>query len=820
MCQAVPALSVVPAVATAAEVPAPGVSLVSFDIKPQPIGTALNELAKRAGIQVLFFTDVANDITTSALVGSFTPEEALSKLLSNTGLTYTYINARTVAIHNQETSSVSANKEAATLKMRLANYQILEAAGGDVVQAPTAGSSQSPNRETSHPERRNAVLEEIIVTAQKREERLRDTPISIGVLSGEVLEASSARGITDVLNQVGGVSVTETQPGQAQVVLRGVVPGAGSSTAAYYQDEVPFAFNRFADLPDTSAFDLSRIEVLRGPQGTLYGANSLSGVVRVLANDADLNAFAMKGRMRASSTESGDENYAGDAALNVPLIPGKLAVRAVAGYSDLSGFIDSSMDGKNNINDTQAQNYRLRVNWQPTENFSAKLGYSRSDVHNNAPSLAFDDFTTPFSSNQATDRVMDIYSLVAEYKWSNVSLLSSTGYIDYKTSSRLEELLGGGDAINYLDDELARAFSQEIRLVSNFSGSWQWSAGGFYRDSNNKVVQDVRPIFTGLYEQGSISESYALFGELTRFFDDGKFKLTAGLRYANDRETIQDLGTFFPGEQPLQPDKTVEFDHVTGRLVLSYKPDESSMIYGSVATGFRGGLLQAPAVTAVAPDLKAVDPDSLISYEVGAKGTLLDGVIAWEGAVYYTDWTDTQQSLILPIGFFARVNAGDASGLGVDATLSYQPTRALTLWTSVGWNDLKLSKDVLSDGVVLFQKDSRLNNSPERTGAVGASYRAPTAKEGLDVVLSGNFAYGSQRLLRYLTAGVVNETLSDDYRSVKASIGLAADRWTLDLYGDNLTNDGGAITPPDTNTAGTSVRQRPRTIGLQLTIDY
>ena len=211
--------------------------------------------------------------------------------------------------------------------------------------------------------------DEIVVTAQRREQRLLDTPVSIGVLSGATLERAGSRSVADALSQVGGVSLIERAPGNVQVTIRGVVadPAAGTSTTGYYLDEVPFSFITLSQLPDTSAYDLARVEVLRGPQGTLYGANALSGVVRVLGNDPDPDRLETNGRLRLSTTRDGSENYQGDLMLNVPLADGKVAIRGVVSYADLSGYIDSNLSGVRDINATKARNYRLKLLFRPVD---------------------------------------------------------------------------------------------------------------------------------------------------------------------------------------------------------------------------------------------------------------------------------------------------------------------------------------------------------------------------------------------------------------------------------------------------------------------
>jgi iron complex outermembrane recepter protein len=769
-----------------------------FDVAATEARAAIREFAAQAKVQIMVAGENVDRAKLNPVTGDFSTEEGLRILLAQSGLQARYVGERSIALvrEGEETTRALAGD----------SFRVAQAETGAAAQS--AGSVDETG------------LEEIVVTAQRRAERLQDVPISISVLSGEDLDRSSVRAVSDALNQIGGVSLLGTQPGEMSVSIRGVVPAAGTSTTGYYLDEVPFAFIGGlggAVLPDANAFDLARVEVLRGPQGTLYGVNALGGVVRVLSNDANPNEFEAKGRARVSHTEQGSGDYGGDLAINVPLIPGKLAIRGVAGYSNLSGFIDSSTTGERQINDTRAQAYRLKARYEPNDRASVSLGATRSRIDNGAPSQAFDNLTTPLSGDQPDERIYDAYNLIAEYDWSSASLLSSTSYLDYDTDTRV-----GSAGLQYFQHLDGRIFAQEFRLSSRLQGPWQWSAGTFYKDTTNEDLQDARPIFgVSAAVNSTSSESYAVFGELTRSFAEGRFELTGGLRYFNDRIKRASVSNFFGTAVP--PPQSADFDPTTGRIVLAYKPQPNKMFYVSAATGFRNGLPRDGLIASIDPRFPALDPDELLTYEVGSKGRVLGGAITYDASVYYTVWTDIQQAISLLFGnrsFGVAVNGDDASGTGVDASVAYQPTSALSLHASAGWNDLKFEKDVISNSVVLFAKDSRLNTSPEWTGSAGVTYRIATPITGTHAVLSSSYTYRSGLLFRRL-AGTNLQTVEADYlRTLSASIGLESERWSAEIFGDNLLDDRNAIMPPDPFRFGISGRQRPRMIGLQTTFRY
>lgn len=661
-------------------------------------------------------------------------------------------------------------------------------------------------------------VEEIVVSAQRRgDERLVETPVSIGVLSGADLDRGSSRSVADVLNQVGGVTLIETRPGQSDIAIRGVVAGAGTSTTGYYLDELPFAFIDQTQAPDASAYDLARVEVLRGPQGTLYGANALSGVVRILTNDANLDRLEAKGRARGSSTHGGGENYGGDLAVNVPIIPGKLAVRGVASYGEYGGYIDSSLTGAQEINDSRTQAYRLKLNYQATDRLSMKLGLTHSQIDTGAPSYSFDDLTTPFSGDQSDDRGYDTYNLILEYRGDSFSVLSASSYLDYALDTRTEILLSGTSRLNYLNRFSIDILSQEVRVNSSLDGPWQWSAGAYYKKAEQDQFQNAQPTFPNPFADYNESESYAVFAELTRTLGE-RFELTGGLRYFSDDLTSIEKSNFFA--TPLTPPREATFDRVTGRVILKYTLNDDSMLYGSVSTGFRSGLNQTSAVTTIDPSFPAVKPDSLITYELGGKATLWEGTAVLDTAVYYTKWTDTQQSLVIPAGFGARVNAAGASGMGVDISLLYQPTSDLSLQASVGWNDLLFDENVLQRGVVLFSEGARLNSSPEYTASLGGSYNFPIGLAHVRGVAGTSMNYSSEKIRRSLTGVILSQAESDAILQANARLGVEADRWTAELFAENLFNEDGRVTAPDLGVGNQSVRLRPRTIGLQATFQF
>jgi iron complex outermembrane recepter protein len=662
--------------------------------------------------------------------------------------------------------------------------------------------------------KRDRTIEEVIVTAQKREENLQKVPISISVLGGESLDRSSLQGVTEALTLVPGAKITVgNQGGGTQVSLRGVSAGGplfnGSSTVAYYLDSVPFGFVKTAAVPDSNSYDLKRIEVLRGPQGTLYGANALNGVVRLISNDADLEKFEFKARTTASGTEGGDSSYRGDLALNMPIVEDRFAARVVLGYNDLGGWIDRP--GINDANSGEVKNARIRLNAAPTDNLSIGLlaWSSRSDF--DAPPMGFADGTNSMAALEPYSVDYDVYGLQVDYDFGAFTLSSRTSDIDF-TNEGLIALAPTTLLTTRLESDVT---SEELLLTSNGTGNWRWTAGLFYRDAEDRLFQDIPGLLPVPIYSGNMSKSYAAFGEVTRVLADGAFEITGGLRYFSDDVTqIEFINSTGP--------RGKTFDKVSPRAVLTWHPSDDAALYASYAEGFRSGFTQSAPVLRVAPGFPALEADTLRNFEVGAKGAALDRRLRYEVAVYYIDWQDVQQTInveIAPTVFAtAAVNGESASGPGVDAALTLNVTDNFSVGLSGSWNDLAVDADVITRNVVFFSEGERLNYSAEKTWGANADYEMELGG-GYLARLSGSASYSSAQDNRSQSAatGAITINKGDDILITRASLAFEAPRnWGLTLFVDNANDEDG--TPSANADPRQSIRVRPRTWGLQL--DY
>lgn len=754
--------------------------------------------------------------------------------------------------HTHRTWGLIVNKKMADIARRLCSATMIasaaigvtsgetRAAEPAITQAPSDGSvnSQRSGRAESNE------IAEIVVTAQKRSERLQDVPISISVVGGKDLDRSTVRDATEALRYVPGISVNKTgaHPNSA-VSVRGVSPSQTIGmigTTAYYVDSVPFNLVRTAFGPDPSAYDLDRIEVLKGPQGTLYGANALNGVVRILTKDADLDSFEVKARGMTSSTEGGDLNYRGDLAVGVPLIEGKLAARAVLSYQDFSGWIDGPTN--ENVNDLRNRDARLKLNAQPTEQLSVELSAWLSRADNGAPAQSDDNEQVPYDQDEPVATDFDTYGLTLTYESPWFTVTSLTGYLKWNQWYDLVNVnpMAPAAPTTYLrlDGYDADMFAQELIFRSPEEGFWRWSLGGMYRDARDSLMQCFVPVTVPDGCEGYLpsdyeltSESYAIFGELTRRFADGRFEVTAGLRYYSDESTIRELMAFgitLPPEALAYKSET--FSATTPRVVLTWHPTKELTTYASYSQGFRSGMNQGgPVLRNTGGLFPSSQPDTLDNYELGAKGSLWDGRLAFQTALFYVDWQDVQMNRVVTQAEFpslpfpstsAAVNGTSASGVGFEFGFTAAPVSGLELGATFSWNDLKWDGQTFSNNALFWDEGERLPNSVEYTAGGSATYKFPVG--GLQAQISTSVTYVSA-LPDFVVVAAGQRTLNeagDDITLAQASVSLnGPSGWMASLFVDNLANWDGATF------RGDSVAQpypwlrnrvRPRTVGLQL----
>lgn len=502
------------------------------------------------------------------------------------------------------------------------------------------------------------VLEEIVVTASKRGEMsVQDLPFSVQALSGNQLSELGATGIEDIAALVPGFTAYNAGSNQKKLRIRGISSSSESEpqeTVGVYLDNIPITGaggtnNENGATPDINLFDLNRVEVIKGPSGTIYGAGSMGGTVRYIVNEPSTDGFSGRAEVTGSTTKNGDESYAGNLMLNVPL-GDSLAARLVVGQREVGGYIDNIVQTgvsdapkkgpQNDINADSVTSASVSVKWQASDRLSVLARYVRNEYEvDGEGSIDADariklnpNYTPPISDLQQVRYIeevnqdeLDLYSLDIEYDFDTVTFASSTGYTERTTFDRQDTSIvpmlffgaspgqiGGPAQLGApLDNDTEyEQFTQEFRLSSNDSGNVSWLLGAYYFDLDKKFSQGGTIVglddwlggLTGLFGTPDVPfeslttqnlEQMALFGEATwEFATDWMF--TVGARWFDvEQDFLQVANGLINGGASTQGGEASETG-VNPRFSLSHQASESTLFYATASKGYRVGGINQP----------------------------------------------------------------------------------------------------------------------------------------------------------------------------------------------------------------------------------
>jgi len=679
---------------------------------------------------------------------------------------------------------------------------------------PAAHAQDAASDRTTSSNAEATTLGTVIVSARKRDERQLDVPIAITAVTGEQIDAMGLRNVVDVINVTPGASSIDNGGGFTQVQIRGVSSSLGGNDNGYYVDETPFTGVTVPWYPDTRSFDIDRVEILKGPQGTLFGEGSMGGTVRILTRKPEFDRFAAGVELDASTVKDGGNGRGAKAYVNVPLVDDRLALRIVATDEHTPGWIDDSVTGAQDVNDSDVRTFRGKLRFSPIDRWNIDLAYWKYENESTAASnTAYDDMTN--NSFLASDNSWDSKSLTSVYDFegSQIVYAFSDGNIHYPQDGAL----GGGLTLTAEIDMGIR--THELRWASTGERALDWTVGYYKRDAERIDAIEIPGIISSNSRQ--TNKAQAVFGEVTAELPDPAWSLTAGLRYFEDKIDAIDVGS----------DGSVStlngtFDSWNPRLSLSWKPAENATIYASAAKGFRSAQLQPISSILLAQqfgvDLPSViDADTIVTYELGAKTTLADGRVLLEGALFRSNWDKVAVRVPITPQINGLANSDGTTTNGVELNLVYQPNQAWMLQVGGSWIDAVYAEDVPNTPL---DKGTAVYNVPKTTLHASASYGWDIGEQ-LRGTVSGYVNYSSARETS-LTTGTPGDALTQ----LNLRTGLESPAgWAAYLYGSNLTNEKGAInargaTELDADGAfvrfGPADRLQPRTFGVLLRYDY
>lgn len=721
--------------------------------------------------------------------------------------------------------------------------KLLITAAAGALLLPAAAFAQD-----AQPASQSAVAgdDEIVVTAQKREERLQDVPISISVVGGQQMQQSGATQLTDYAAYVPGFQVDNAgSPGRSTLSLRGVAPIGPSATVGIYLDDAPIGssgiYNRAQTFSlDLLPYDIDQLEVLRGPQGTLYGASSIGGLLKYVTVQPDLANFSARAGGEIFTIAHGnDMGWAGSALVNIPIVKDSLAISGSYSRRETPGFIDNVLTGEKDVNSAVQQGARVAVLWKPDTRLTVKLSGLWQRTESDNFGILYETQGSPaplapgaswLSTNQQLPEPFHsdfkFFSGSIAYDLGFAELSSTTSHSELKIletsdASRVYGVIWGGLA-NYPANLHQKKWTEEVRLTSATGKLLDWQLGFFYTDEDNTHSQLVRALDANgqplapfdpfaLVGLPNTYKEYAVFGNATLKLGD-VFHLTGGLRWARNDQTFTQ-STQIPllglnsGGGGASSEEIVTWS-VSPQLNLN--PD--MMLYARAATGYRPG---GPNI-ALPGFPSTVDSETVTSYELGIKSRFLDRKVTFNAAAFLLDWNDLQVAQAFANGINGLVNAGTARSQGFEAQLLIQPVRGFNVGANFAYTDAKCTQTTpnCTDG-------DQLPNVPKLSAAVTADY---------NWALSGStqaHVGGAVRIVGDRISAVASDPLSvpvDGYATFDLNAALTFDgKWTLRAYARNLTDSEGRLTTSvATVNPGylSTVPVQPRTLGLALELAF
>lgn len=845
------------------------------NIPAQNLESALERLARERNFQILYRSEVVGQLKTSGAVGEFTAPETLERLLAGTGLTFKYLDDAAVTIIPAATSdapktgdsgaaranSVASTEKAAdkSLWSRLRLAQVGSEGAADSAKSSAVAAS------ANDPSSLRAVTEEVVVSAQKRgDERLQEVPMPVSVVNAATLVESGQVRLRDFYATVPGLSVVQGAfAGTTQLLtIRGIPPLGGTPTVGVMIDDVAYGSPAYfaggqQAVPDFDPSDLARLEVLRGPQGTLYGASSMGGLLKYVTVDPSTTRLGGHVQVGLTSVKNGnDPGYSVRGSVNVPLTD-SFAIRASAFTREDAGYIDNPVLGTKGLNESRVSGGRLAALWSLSDTASLKV----SALYQQFDAAGLADVTPGLGDLQQNylpgvgdvENDIQAYSAILTVDLGQGQLTALSGYnifsqrdeIDF-TSSVGQQVFAGAPGSGFngfgvfgaenVQDRTTKKFSQEIRYSLPLGEKVDLMVGGFYTDEDTEVSGDIYAVdpangnVVGMFLHSPYPWTYkerAAFANVTFKMTD-RLELQVGGRYGQIDQAVQRdfIGPWVPVFQnrpsPIAfARRTTSESPFTYLLTPKFKISADVMAYARFSSGFRPGFVNFnPAPTTPAE----FEHDETRNYELGLKADFLDHRLSLDGSVFYTDWRALQLNFIDPatrVGF--KYNGSDATVKGVELSVTARPVESFTVSGWVALNDAELAENFPANVTTYGAKGDRLPLTTRVSGhlSVQQDFRVTQNANGF-VGVSASYVGDRKGNFRGLAAGVpLPRQEFPSYTQLDLRAGLFLEEWKINTFVNNVADKraqvGGGF---DAFPVGAQVFLQPRTFGVSVSRDF
>jgi len=745
-----------------------------------------------------------------------------------------------------------------------------------IAAVPAAQADQAAETQTQPAA---TALQEIVVTAQKRTEKLHDVPMGVTAVTTDELQKQQLVDFADLEAKVPGLSVEQIQPGQDRLAIRGQNVGSVGSTVTTYIDDTPFgSSNALANgslvTGDFDTWDLQRVEVLRGPQGTLYGAGSEGGLLKYVTNPPDPTHEAGAFQVGADDVAHGDVAGSVKGMLNMP-IGGSAAFRVSGTYSGLPGYIDDPNLGESDINRGYREGIRASFLAHFTDNFTVRLSASGENLHTDgtpyidvigaagnaqAPPAnqlqpAIGDYDQMRFTNEPSTFRYRIYSADLDWNlgWGTATSITSYGssvqnlYIDATSIAVVPGFTFGDLATSVtkvptgvaeFNDLSVGKFTEELRLASSGNQALEWQAGAFYTREVSGLDQSL-PTFlipsqanTGLpgLEIVSLNANYkeaSAFGQITYHFNP-QFDLALGGRWSENKQgAVETIGGLLVNPQQVTTGSSTGTD-LTWSVAPRWHITNDTMLYARVATGYRPGGPNPLPPGAPAGVATSYQSDSTTNYELGTRTSLMDNRLSIDVAAFLVDWKKIQLLQIVD-NFGVDANGGTAESKGLEWTFGWTPVQGLSFTLTGAYVDAYLTSAAPAAG---GNDGDPLPYVAKVSTSLDGSYSWRTGSS-FDGFAGATWTYMGGRWDDFSATNTVqggavvavpNPRLElPSYNTVNLRAGLENSRWLFLLYVKNVGDQRGLTYYASTGTpnfGGSIGIVEPRTIGATVTVKF
>ncbi len=673
-------------------------------------------------------------------------------------------------------------------------------------------------------------LDELVVTAERREEPLIGRAYAITALSGEDLRRLGDKTFADAALQMVGVTVTNLGSGRNKIFVRGLSDGSFTghtqSTVGLYLDDVPITYS--APDPDLRLVDVERVEVLRGPQGTLYGSGSIGGIVRIVTAKPDPTAFAGSMTFEAQATQHGAQGTGLDATLNLPLLAGRAAVRASAYRDERPGYIDNTALGLRDVNYGQRSGVRIAALLDLNDAWRLQANYANQSINTRDSQYSQGGggkLTRDTRVREPHDTDFTEISASVSHTGEVANLKISAAFIDHSPQTRYDATgaFRGSRPAAFDEERTVDLSVAEAVLSSIGEGRLTWLVGLFAAqtdETEHAELSDPHSTAPGrsVYRRQDHLSEGAIYGEAAYDLTD-HLTLTAGGRlFATGLWSQADRFGLAPGLS--QPRRRLHDTGVTPKLRASYAWSPDLVAYAQYQEGFRAGGFNLPAATDGTSSGtlgSAFQPDRLRNYEIGGTVALIDRTLRLRAALFHADWARVQTDQYLPSGLPMTVNIGDGSNTGLEFEATWRPDDHWQVRANLLVEDPQITR---VSNTFPASVDIGLPGVAGVLGSTDMTYRWAVSS-GWQAEVSGQAAYVGRS---YLTFDGGSANRMGKYGVGRVSASLRGHRLGLQAFVDNVTDERGNSfafgNPFSRARALQATPLRPRTIGVSVTRDF